>query len=682
MATTPTNLPVPSETPRDLKFNAGKIDEFVTSLVHQYIDRFDNAHYTIEGLRWLAQQAIAQYGWIPVGTFQDGNTLTLPNQILKDETDGEYYRWDGILPKTVAAGSTPSTSGGIGVDAWISVGDSSLRYALSQKDGLKLIGGCDSISMLRSVSGTYAGQQIFLKSWHAGVNIGGGIFQWSSTSTHPDDSGCIIQPTGVTTGRWIRQGVVDKTPEMFGAIGDGVTDDTTALQMMADSANNSVTLAENFFGTFQMRNKYGVSDKISFGRPIKVDAYGARFVMLEPVTCFSFSMHNGLWEGGFFDYMGLDNIAVTEQCVAMELAPEINPIQVMNSSIRGIRVWGAHTGISFANDSTAVWMLELANHELMLRAGSSSKKACGIYFDSNGGEGGNTTLNIKKVAVGGKGNVGGAGLKGYFIKGVNEVSMYDISYDGYEFDPGVPRNVGEGDIVDVECFRCDIEGLHLEQIVNDVEAFSNGPININANSARVTGVENLLCSSEKGGAWISPTGNGVFILGTWHGLPMTGKNVGKIVDMSFWNVSHDPAAVINFTGNVLPSDLIGANTRHKVNFACTPSVFNIDSDVQVVSAGNILNLGFDRQAAVVSVIGERVGSSDLSFFAVLHCLRNSVGGWTFNMAPPAKSPNFSAAVINFGFTGNNLAFLISGDTNTYRIQCRIESDRAPLTSYF
>ncbi len=134
MATTPTNLPVPSESPRDLKFNAGKIDEFVTSLVNTYVDRFGNEHYTIEGLRWLAQQAIAQYGWIPVGTFQAGATLTTPNQILKDETDGEYYRWDGsFLPsgKVVPNGSTPGTTGGVGVGAWLSVGDSTLRHGLA-----------------------------------------------------------------------------------------------------------------------------------------------------------------------------------------------------------------------------------------------------------------------------------------------------------------------------------------------------------------------------------------------------------------------------------------------------------------------------------------------------------------------------------------------------------------------
>lgn len=127
MTTTPTQEPVASESPRDLKYNAGKIDEFVTSLALKYADRFGGEHYTIEGLRWLAQQAIAQYGWIPVGTFQAGSTITLPNQILKDTTDGEYYRWDGALPKIVAAGSTPASAGGTGTGAWLSIGDATLR---------------------------------------------------------------------------------------------------------------------------------------------------------------------------------------------------------------------------------------------------------------------------------------------------------------------------------------------------------------------------------------------------------------------------------------------------------------------------------------------------------------------------------------------------------------------------
>ncbi|MER1658279.1 glycosyl hydrolase family 28-related protein [Enterobacter cloacae] len=144
MATQPTNLPVPSESPRDLKFNAGKIDEFVTSLVNTYVDRFGNEHYTIEGLRWLAQQAIAQYGWILIDSFQDGANITLPNQALRDEDTGEYYRWDGALPKHVDAGSTPSSSGGVGVGAWVGIGDASLRAMLATSAGAGMIGALDS----------------------------------------------------------------------------------------------------------------------------------------------------------------------------------------------------------------------------------------------------------------------------------------------------------------------------------------------------------------------------------------------------------------------------------------------------------------------------------------------------------------------------------------------------------
>ena len=131
MATQPTQDAVPSESPRDLKFNAGKIDEFATSLANTYVDRFGNEHYTIEGLRWLAQQAIAQYGWILIDSFQEGADITLPNQALRDEDTGEYYRWDGALPKHVDAGSTPSTTGGIGIGAWVGIGDAALRTMLA-----------------------------------------------------------------------------------------------------------------------------------------------------------------------------------------------------------------------------------------------------------------------------------------------------------------------------------------------------------------------------------------------------------------------------------------------------------------------------------------------------------------------------------------------------------------------
>ncbi|MEX5879540.1 hypothetical protein AB6G95_07235 [Proteus vulgaris] len=131
MSTTPTQNPVPSEAAKDLKFNSGKIDEFVTSMKNKYIDRFGKEHFTIEGLRWIAQQAISQFGYITLDSFQKGVEITLPNQVLRDEVTGEYYRWDGALPKIVPVDSTPESSGGIGVNAWMSIGDASLRSEIN-----------------------------------------------------------------------------------------------------------------------------------------------------------------------------------------------------------------------------------------------------------------------------------------------------------------------------------------------------------------------------------------------------------------------------------------------------------------------------------------------------------------------------------------------------------------------
>ncbi|EOW6770965.1 sialate O-acetylesterase [Cronobacter muytjensii] len=135
MATQPTQNPVPSESARDLKFNAGKIDEFVTSEKQQYIDRFGNAHRTIAGLNKDADQAMKAYGYITKKSFEVGATIDTPNTVLQWESNGEFYRWDGTLPKVVSAGSTPDSAGGIGEGKWIGVADASLRSDLTSDSG-------------------------------------------------------------------------------------------------------------------------------------------------------------------------------------------------------------------------------------------------------------------------------------------------------------------------------------------------------------------------------------------------------------------------------------------------------------------------------------------------------------------------------------------------------------------
>ena len=143
MATQPTNLSVPSESPRDLKFNAGKIDEFVTSFSQWYVDRFGVQHYTIEGLKQLVLQQIYNLGWNLKGTFQGGGTVTAAGDLLQDTSTGIWYRWDDLssLPKTVPAGSTPSSAGGTGPGKWqpVDVADV-LRKDLAKPSGAGLSG--------------------------------------------------------------------------------------------------------------------------------------------------------------------------------------------------------------------------------------------------------------------------------------------------------------------------------------------------------------------------------------------------------------------------------------------------------------------------------------------------------------------------------------------------------------
>lgn len=143
MATQPTNLPVPSESPRDLKFNAGKIDEFVTSMAEQYIDRLGGSHYTIEGLKRLVLQHIYELGWTLVGTFQAGAVVSNAGDVVQDTTTNLWYRWDDLatIPKTVPPGSTPQTSGGVGDGKWVVVDISDiLRGELASSSGAAMIG--------------------------------------------------------------------------------------------------------------------------------------------------------------------------------------------------------------------------------------------------------------------------------------------------------------------------------------------------------------------------------------------------------------------------------------------------------------------------------------------------------------------------------------------------------------
>jgi len=126
--------PLGSTSPYDLFDNSQNFDTAINSITAAiWLDRLGRTRHTWYGLEQMAKAAIAAFGYITMDSFQDGATLTLPNQVLRDTSTGEYYRWDGsFLPsgKVVPSGSTPASSGGISIGAWLSVGDAVLRGEL------------------------------------------------------------------------------------------------------------------------------------------------------------------------------------------------------------------------------------------------------------------------------------------------------------------------------------------------------------------------------------------------------------------------------------------------------------------------------------------------------------------------------------------------------------------------
>ena len=81
----------------------------------------------------LFVRSYAEAGLLVKGTFEDGCTLVTADDTAIYLAEGKGYSWGGALPKVVAFGSTPATSGGLGANAWIPSNNVILRNELKIK---------------------------------------------------------------------------------------------------------------------------------------------------------------------------------------------------------------------------------------------------------------------------------------------------------------------------------------------------------------------------------------------------------------------------------------------------------------------------------------------------------------------------------------------------------------------
>lgn len=161
MATTPTNKPISSEDPRDLKFNAGKIDEETNGSADYYTDRFGVQRLTNTGRNNQFQEAQTQResdfvasqedkearfqqfllssGYQFLGDYENGPyTITELNQIIRHQN--EFWRLNAETNPPYTTTGINSASWAVDVTHLVSVGDAALRQELAANNGSSLIG--------------------------------------------------------------------------------------------------------------------------------------------------------------------------------------------------------------------------------------------------------------------------------------------------------------------------------------------------------------------------------------------------------------------------------------------------------------------------------------------------------------------------------------------------------------
>lgn len=131
-----TGNPIESTDVRDMSDNAKNLDLFSNSSDMAFDDRFGVERKTIHGMNSEFNSQVLNMGFTRIGTFASGATLTNPRQTLLWDVanggDGQEYGWSGTFPKIVHPSSTPSSTGGIAVGAWMSRFDPELKVQVRE----------------------------------------------------------------------------------------------------------------------------------------------------------------------------------------------------------------------------------------------------------------------------------------------------------------------------------------------------------------------------------------------------------------------------------------------------------------------------------------------------------------------------------------------------------------------
>ena len=125
------------------------------------------------------------------------------------------------------------------------------------------------LSAIRTDTGTSTIKEVLVLGYNNPLDGGGGIFYWDSTSATTPDNYLVIQ-IGSTTGRWKRMYSGALNVRWFGAVGDGIVDDTAAIAAAIAVINTATVKQPLFFPA----GKYLIKSQITLRADLSIVGEG------------------------------------------------------------------------------------------------------------------------------------------------------------------------------------------------------------------------------------------------------------------------------------------------------------------------------------------------------------------------------------------------------------------------